>query len=143
MKIDIRPLEEQVACALRAGKRLAVRNASTDGESLWLYTNKVFQYLPQRLGFIVSLAGEDKKTTRKYLNAILLGMGMSVCHNVKKELIFRIGNRHQKIDANELYAVVNTDGLELVSKTDASVDPRFIKLFECFTLGDQPVGESA
>ncbi len=64
----MRKVTEQIKAAFIAGKSKTVSNTRTDGQSVWLYGNKIIEKRPD--GIFASLAGSNTPTTRERINGI-------------------------------------------------------------------------
>lgn len=64
----MKKITQQIKEAFNAGKPLSISNTRTDGQSVWLFGNKIIQRRPD--GVYATLAGWNTPTTRERVNGI-------------------------------------------------------------------------
>ena len=67
----MRKVTNQIKEAFLVGKSLTVSNTRTDGQSVWLYGNKIIEKRPD--GIYATMSGWNTPTTRERLNGITNG----------------------------------------------------------------------
>lgn len=76
----MRKITQRIAKAFHAQEHLRIDNTFTDGQSVWLFGNKIIERRPD--GTYFSLAGWNTLTTRERINGIL---GNKVIYKIKGE----------------------------------------------------------
>ena len=66
----MRKVTEQIVEAFIAGKSKTVGNTTTDGNSIWLHSNKIVSHLVGTDKIILTLAGWNTPTTRERINGL-------------------------------------------------------------------------
>ena len=80
----MRKITQRIAKAFHAQEHLRIDNTFTDGQSVWLFGNKIIERRPD--GTYFSLAGWNTLTTRERINGVI---GNRVIYRIKGEAIIK------------------------------------------------------
>lgn len=119
--------DSRIAQAVSSRSPVMIRNAVFNGRTLFWYGRPIFSWLteageePQAFGF--SAAGENLRTVRRYLNAVLCKYNSSV-FTKGQELFWRYKGKPLKISANRVYLCEIREGaLELIDHIEYTGQP--------------------
>lgn len=97
---------EEIAHAVHSGVKHSIRNAMSDGNTLYLYGHPIFDQLglhKELNQFSITLAGVNRRTARRYINAVLSGTDWSVFNKANKPHLRGPTGRSFEIDPCKVY----------------------------------------